>query len=201
MEEEEGMMNDFWTALGDKPGELTPFPPHSSSHNQSWQNEDICRNIGYSRRHSPAQAFLSLLYVGRPVSRPANCLWALKHLFQLALSSCPGILHLVGVIYILLLIKIHNEQGAERIKRRRRRKKQQRARNKTVASRFRAKHHQHFMKWRCDKVLSAFACVSMHIRKRRGGHKIMQGRLICLHLNAWPCAVCWGLLCAWSRKQ
>lgn len=32
---EEGMMNDFWTALGDMPGELTPPRSSSSSHNQT----------------------------------------------------------------------------------------------------------------------------------------------------------------------
>lgn len=120
--EEEGMMNDFWTAWVTSQASWPPPPPSSSSHNQTWQNGDICRNIGYSWRHSPAQAFLSLLYVGRPMSRPVNCLWALKHLFQLALPSCPGILHLVGVIYILLLIKIHNEQGGKRIERKKNKK-------------------------------------------------------------------------------
>ncbi|MEQ2250549.1 hypothetical protein ILYODFUR_001993, partial [Ilyodon furcidens] len=28
--------------------------------------------------------------------------------------------------------------------------------------------HQHFMKWRCDKILTVFTCVSMRVCKRRG---------------------------------
>lgn len=91
------MMNDSWTASGDKPGKLTPLlpplppqsTPSSSSHNQTWQNGDICRNIGYSLRHSPSLALPSLVSAGRPVSRPPNCLRALKHLFQLALPFWP----------------------------------------------------------------------------------------------------------------
>lgn len=80
-------------AAGDKPGELPrrrrnrldhPIltTPHPSAHNQTWQNGDICRNIGYSLRHRPLPSPTA-------TGRPPNCSRALKHLFQLALPLWP----------------------------------------------------------------------------------------------------------------
>lgn len=75
-------MNDFWTASV-TPGDRGPS-------NETWQNGDICRNIGYSLR--PRHLALSLC-VSPPLplarlTRP-DCLRPLKHLFQLALPSWP----------------------------------------------------------------------------------------------------------------
>lgn len=64
----------------------------------------------------PLSGLPSLVTAGRPVSHTPNCLQALKHLFQLALPSWPGILHLVRVIYILLLIKINSGRQGEKKK-------------------------------------------------------------------------------------
>ncbi len=91
-------MNDFWTAS------VTPGGRGPS--NETWQNGDICRNIGYSLH--PLHLALSLS-VSHPLplarlTRP-DCLRPLKHLFQLALPSWPGVLNLACVISILLLIK------------------------------------------------------------------------------------------------
>lgn len=116
---------------------------------------------------SASQPSSGLLFAGCPVSRPANCLWALKHLFQLALPSCPGILHLVGVIYILLLIKIHSGREGEEDGIKTTTENTRRNCGVTVHE----KAHGHFMKWRCDKILTvcSFVCVW------RVAHKIMQG--------------------------
>lgn len=87
-----------------------PPPPTrpSSCHNQAWQNGDICRNIGYSRRHSPSQAF-PLQYLPPALRATLQIVyghWSIY--FNWHFLPAPRILHLVCVIYILLLIKIHS---------------------------------------------------------------------------------------------
>lgn len=80
----------------------------SSCHNQAWQNGDICRNIGYSRRHSPSQAF-PLQYLPPALRATLQIVyghWSIY--FNWHFLPAPRILHLVCVIYILLLIKIHS---------------------------------------------------------------------------------------------
>lgn len=99
----------------------------SSCHNQAWQNGDICRNIGYSRRHSPSQAF-PLQYLPPALRATLQIVyghWSIY--FNWHFLPAPRILHLVCVIYILLLIKIHSGwQGGGKKKTTRESKKQNR---------------------------------------------------------------------------
>lgn len=112
-----------WHARRSDPPPTRP----SSCHNQAWQNGDICRNIGYSRRHSPSQAF-PLQYLPPALRATLQIVyghWSIY--FNWHFLPAPRILHLVCVIYILLLIKIHSGwQGGGKKKTTRESKKQNR---------------------------------------------------------------------------
>lgn len=91
------MMNDFWTAS------VTPGGRGPS--NETWQNGDICRNIGYSLRLRHLALSLSLLL---SLSLAAHVLIVYDHwsiYFNWHFLPGPGVLNLAGVIYILLLIR------------------------------------------------------------------------------------------------
>lgn len=117
-------MNDFWTAS------VTPGGRGPS--NETWQNGDICRNIGYSLRLRHLSLSLSLLL---SLSLAAHVLIVYDHwsiYFNWHFLPGPGVLNLAGVIYILLLIK--------------KRKKKQ-----NLAVTVQAMVQRHFIKRRCDR--------------------------------------------------
>lgn len=90
---EQRMMNDFWTATVTPRGRRPP--------NETWQNGDICRNIGYSL--GPQHIALSLSRSPAALVLIVYGHWSIY--FNWHFLPGPGVLNLAGVIYILLLIR------------------------------------------------------------------------------------------------
>lgn len=104
----------------------------------------------------PFSGLPSLVSAGRPVSRPANCLRALKHLFQLALPSGPQ-------DFTFSLCHLHitlNQNPQWATGRGKKNNKKEGGRNKTVASRFRSRHTALY---EMEMWQDITACVCVHI--------------------------------------
>lgn len=107
----------------------------------------------------PFSGLPSLVSADRTVSRPPNCLRALKHLFQLALPSWPPDFTFSRCHLHITLNQ--NPQWATGRRRRKKKKQETSARNKTVALRFRVRHTGTL--WNGDVTRRYRLCVSLCI--------------------------------------
>lgn len=131
----------------------------------------------------PFSGLPSLVTAGRPVSRPPNCLRALKHPFQLALPSWPQ-----DFTFSRCHLHITLNQNPQWATGRKKNKKEG-ARNKTVASRFKGRHTGTLWNGDVTRHYGVCACMCACVCVRWWLHKIMQGLLKHLRVNACVCVI------------